>query len=88
MMRMRLAPATPGCKASPFVDAQTPAELSGQVDATVQHETERLALERVRGTVTLERSELALGGITFEQQVGTRVDLRDGRMMEEAGEGG
>ena len=45
----RLRSVTPAV-ASPVVDAQTLAELSGQVDAAVQLETDRFALDRVRGS--------------------------------------
>ena len=80
----RLLSVTPAV-AAPFVDPQTLEELGGRIDATVQLEADRASLDRVRGTVALDRAELALGGVPFDQQVPTRlVDRRrpaDGRRV-------
>jgi outer membrane protein assembly factor BamA/autotransporter translocation and assembly factor TamB len=83
----RLLSVTPAV-AAPFVDPQTLQELGGRIDATVQLEADRASLDRVRGTVVLDRAELALGGVPFDQQVPTRLTIGDGRLTVEAWEWG
>jgi outer membrane protein assembly factor BamA/autotransporter translocation and assembly factor TamB len=74
--------------ASPFVDPQTLAQLGGHIDATIQLEADRLAPDRVRGTLTLDQSDLSLGGMPFNQQTPTRLAVQDGRLTVEAWEWG
>jgi outer membrane protein assembly factor BamA/autotransporter translocation and assembly factor TamB len=83
----RLLSVTPAV-AAPFVDPQTLREFGGRIDATVQLEADRASLERVRGTVALDRAEFALGGVPFDQQVPTRLVVGDGRLTVEAWEWG
>jgi outer membrane protein assembly factor BamA/autotransporter translocation and assembly factor TamB len=74
--------------AAPFVDPATLDQLGGRIDATVQLEADRVALERVRGAVTLDRAELRLGGTELDQQTTTRVSIREGRVTVDAWEWG
>ncbi len=74
--------------AVPFVDPATLDQLGGRIDATIQLEADRVALERVRGTITLDRAELRLGGTQLDQQTTTRVSIRDGRVSVDAWEWG
>jgi outer membrane protein assembly factor BamA/autotransporter translocation and assembly factor TamB len=83
----RLLSVTPAV-AAPFVDPQTLKEFGGRIDATMQIEADRASLDRVRGTVALDRAELALGGVPFDQQVPTRLVIGDGRLTVEAWEWG
>ena len=74
--------------AAPFVDPATLDQLGGRIDATVQLDADRVALERVRGTITLDQAELTLGGIALDQQTTTRVSIREGRLTVDAWEWG
>ena len=74
--------------AVPFVDPATLDQLGGRIDATVQLEADRVALERVRGAITLDRAELRLGGTELDQQTTTRVSIREGRVTVDAWEWG
>ncbi len=74
--------------AAPFVDPATLDQLGGRIDATVQLEADRVALERVRGSIALDRAVLTLGGISLDQQTTTRVSIREGRLTVDAWEWG
>ena len=74
--------------AVPFVDPATLDQLGGRIDATVQLEADRVALERVRGAITLDRAELRLGGTELDQQTTTRVSIQEGRVTVDAWEWG
>ena len=82
----RIQSVTPAV-AAPFVDPQTLA--SSAAASTRRSSSKPIArLDRVRGTAVLDRAELALGGVPFDQQVPTRVAVRDGRLSVEAWEWG
>jgi autotransporter translocation and assembly factor TamB len=70
--------------AAPFVDAETLEQIALQADASIDLESDRLALDRVRGTVTLERAEISLAGVSFDQQTTTRLVVGDGRVTVDA----
>jgi outer membrane protein assembly factor BamA/autotransporter translocation and assembly factor TamB len=70
--------------AAPFVDAGTLDQLSGRVDASIQLEADRLALDRVRGTIVFDRADMSIAGIALDQQTPTRLAVRDGRVAIEA----
>ena len=50
------------------------------VDAVVDLRADRAALDRVAGTVVLNRAELSLSGVSFDQQTPTRLLVHDGRL--------
>jgi outer membrane protein assembly factor BamA/autotransporter translocation and assembly factor TamB len=83
----RLQSVTPAVVA-PFVDPQTLGQLGGRIDATVQLEADRAALDRVRGTAVLDHVDLTMAGIPFDQQMPTRLAVRDGRLSVDAWEWG
>jgi outer membrane protein assembly factor BamA/autotransporter translocation and assembly factor TamB len=66
--------------AAPFVDRPTLDKLGGTLDASIALEADRLALDQVRGTVTLDRAELLVSGVSFDQQTPTRLTVHDGRV--------
>ena len=66
--------------AAPFVDAATLESIAGRVDAVVELHADRAALDRVAGTVVLNRAELSLSGVSFDQQTPTRLLVHDGRV--------
>ena len=70
--------------AAPFVDAATLEQLVLHAEATIDLETDRLALDGVRGAITFPRADLALSGVSFDQQLPTRLAVRDGRLTVEA----
>jgi outer membrane protein assembly factor BamA/autotransporter translocation and assembly factor TamB len=70
--------------AAPFVDAATLEQLALHAEATIDLEADRLALDSVRGTIAFPRADLALSGISFDQQVPTRLAVRDSRITVEA----
>src|SRR5206468_7729250 len=66
--------------AAPFVGAGTLDELEGTVDMSLNLQADQPALDRVGGTVTLDRADLAVSGIAFDQQTPTRLTVHDGRV--------
>lgn len=66
--------------AAPFVDPATLEQLAGHIDASIDLEADRAALERVRGTITLTRGELALSGVPLDQRAPTRLVVHNGRI--------
>jgi outer membrane protein assembly factor BamA/autotransporter translocation and assembly factor TamB len=66
--------------AAPFVSPETLAQLGLQADASLNLEADRLAVDRVRGTATLDRAEISLAGVPFDQQSATRLRVADGRV--------
>jgi len=69
---------------SPFVDAATLEQLVLHTEATIDLESDRLALDAVRGTIAFPRADLALSGVSFDQQVPTRLAVHDGRLTVDA----
>jgi outer membrane protein assembly factor BamA/autotransporter translocation and assembly factor TamB len=78
-LKAQLASVTPRV-AAPFIDAATLDQIGGQVDGSVDLQADRRALDRIQGTVTLNRAELSLSGVSLDQQTPTRLVLRDGRV--------
>ena len=66
--------------AAPFVDAATLESIAGRVDAVIDLHADAAALERVTGTVVLNRAELSLSGVSFDQRMPTRLLVHDGRV--------
>jgi outer membrane protein assembly factor BamA len=66
--------------AAPFVDPSSISELQGQIDASIALQSDAAALDRVQGTVTLDRAELSIAGVSFDQQRPTRLILSNGRL--------
>jgi outer membrane protein assembly factor BamA/autotransporter translocation and assembly factor TamB len=66
--------------AAPFVSAETLAQLALQAAASLNLEADRLAIDGVRGTATLDRAEISLAGVPFDQQATTRLRVGDGRV--------
>jgi len=66
--------------AAPWVDAATLQQIGLGADASIDLESDRLAIDRVRGTIALGRAELSLAGVSFNQQATTRLAIRDGRL--------
>ena len=66
--------------AAPFVDADTLRQVVLNADASVDLESDRVALDRVRGSVTLGRAEMSLAGVSFDQQKTTRLVVGGGRV--------
>ncbi len=66
--------------AAPFVDAATLESIAGRVDAVIDLHADRAALDGLTGTVVLNRAELSLAGVSFDQQTPTRLRVHDGRV--------
>jgi translocation and assembly module TamB len=54
--------------------------IAGRIDATIELRADRAALDRVTGTVVLNRAELSLSSVSFDQQTPTRLLVHDGRV--------
>jgi outer membrane protein assembly factor BamA/autotransporter translocation and assembly factor TamB len=65
---------------APFVDAATLEQIGLNADASLNLESDRAALDRVRGDITLGRAEVSLAGVSFDQQQTTRLVVGDGRV--------
>jgi translocation and assembly module TamA len=76
---LRLSSITPQV-AVPFADPSTLEQFQAHVDTSVELRADRAALEHVTGTVTLDRAELSVAGISFDQQRPTRLVVRNGRV--------
>jgi outer membrane protein assembly factor BamA/autotransporter translocation and assembly factor TamB len=70
--------------AAPWVDSATLEQIGLHADASIDLETDRPALDRVRGTVVLSRGELSLAGASLDQEIPTRLAIRDGRVTIDA----
>jgi outer membrane protein assembly factor BamA/autotransporter translocation and assembly factor TamB len=70
--------------ASPWVDAATLQQIGLGADASIDLESDRLAIDRVRGSIALGRAELSLAGVSFNQETTTRLAIRDGRVTVDA----
>jgi outer membrane protein assembly factor BamA len=70
--------------AAPFVDAATLEQLALNAEATIDLESDRFAIDGVRGTIVVPHANLALSGVSFDQQVPTRLAIRDGRLAVDA----
>ena len=66
---------------APYVGASTLAQLQGRMDGTLELTADAPALDRVSGTLTLQRADLTLAGVPFRQQQPTRLVLQDGRLQ-------
>lgn len=64
---------------SPFVPAETLAQLAGLVTGTLTLAADRPVLAAVRGQLVLDRADLSVAGVAFDQQEPTRIDVADGR---------
>ena len=64
---------------APFVPAATLAQLAGLVSGTLTLDADRPVLAAVRGQLVLDRADLSVAGVAFNQQQPTRVDVADGR---------
>ena len=71
-------PVTPAVIA-PFVPAETLAQLSGFVSGMLTLDADRLSWAAVHGKLLLDRVDLSVAGVPFNQQQPTRVDVADGR---------
>jgi outer membrane protein assembly factor BamA/autotransporter translocation and assembly factor TamB len=65
---------------APFVGADALADMKLQADASINLEADRAALDAVRGSVTLGRSEISIAGISLDQQVPTKLAIANGRV--------
>jgi outer membrane protein assembly factor BamA/autotransporter translocation and assembly factor TamB len=66
--------------AAPFVSLETLGQIALQAEASLALQTDRLELDRVRGTITLPRAEVSVAGVSFDQQTTTRLVVGDGRV--------
>ncbi len=78
-LTMRIASVTPEV-AAPFLAPSTLEQLQGHVDASVSLQADRAELDRVTGTVTFDRADLSVSGVSFDQQRPTRLVVRNGRL--------
>jgi outer membrane protein assembly factor BamA/autotransporter translocation and assembly factor TamB len=78
-LTMRVSSLTPEI-AAPFLDPATIEQLQGRIDASIALQADHAALERLTGTVTLDRAELSVAGVSFDQQRPTRLVVRNGRV--------
>jgi outer membrane protein assembly factor BamA/autotransporter translocation and assembly factor TamB len=78
-LTMRIASVTPEV-AAPFLAPSTLEQLQASVDASVSLQADRADMERVTGTVTLDRANLSISGVSFDQQRPTRLVVRNGRL--------
>ncbi len=72
---------------APFVPAATLSQLTGLVSGTLTLDADRPVLAAVRGQLVLDRVELAVAGVPFNQQQPTRIDVADGRVRIASGTG-
>jgi outer membrane protein assembly factor BamA/autotransporter translocation and assembly factor TamB len=78
-LTIRVSSLTPQI-AAPFTDPSTLEQLQGRVDASISLQADRAALEHLTGTVTLDRAELSVSGVSLDQQRPTRLVVRNGRV--------
>lgn len=77
-LRARIDGMTPAVL-SPFVPAETLSQLSGLVSGALTLDADRPSLDAVRGQLILDRVDLVVSGIPFNQQQPTQVDVANGR---------
>lgn len=77
-LRARIDGMTPAVLA-PFVPAETLSQLSGLVSGAITLDADRPSLDAVRGQLVLDRVDLVVSGIPFNQQQPTQVDISNGR---------
>src|SRR5450759_1580392 len=77
-LQARFDSVTPAVLA-PFVPAATLAQLAGLLSGTLTLAADRPVLAAVRGQLVLDRVDLSVAGVAFDQQRPTRVDVADGR---------
>jgi outer membrane protein assembly factor BamA/autotransporter translocation and assembly factor TamB len=70
--------------AAPWLDAATLQQIGLGADASIELESDRFEIGRVRGTVVLGRAEFSLAGVSFNQETTTRLAIRDGRLTIDA----
>ena len=70
--------------AAPWVDATTLEQIGLRADASIDLETDRPALDALRGTVVLSRAELSLAGASLDQEIPTRLAIGNGRVTIDA----
>lgn len=61
---------------SPWVDAATLNQLGGVSSGTLTLESDTPALASVKGALVLDRAELSVAGVRFDQQRPTRIEVR------------
>ena len=66
--------------AAPFADASTLEQLRGHIDASIALQADDGTLESLNGAVTLDRAELSVSGVSFDQQAPTGLIVRGGRL--------
>src|SRR5262249_26769814 len=79
----QLASITPAV-AAPFLDAATTAQIAGRIDASIRLESDRPALDRVRGSIVLDRADLSLAGVALNQRTTTTLSVGSGRVAVDA----
>jgi outer membrane protein assembly factor BamA/autotransporter translocation and assembly factor TamB len=79
----RIADITPSV-AAPFADAATLQQIGLRADAAIDLESDALTAEAVRGSLVLSRADVSLAGVSIDQQVPTRLLVRDGRVTIDA----
>ena len=77
-LQARFDSVTPAVLA-PFVPAETLSQLTGLVSGTLTLDADRPTLSAVRGQLVLDRADVSVAGVAFNQQQPTRVDVADGR---------
>ena len=77
-LRARFDSVTPEVLAS-FVPAATLSQVTGLVSGTLTLDADRPVLAAVHGQLVLDHADLAVAGVSFDQQRPTRVDVADGR---------
>ena len=68
----------------PFVDSASVEEIAGSIDATVAIDAPALALDAVRGELTIDRLDIRVADLPVTQRVPTRIAARDGFARVEA----
>src|SRR5262245_13923966 len=69
---------------APFVDKATLEQIALHADATIELEAERPDVDRLRGSIVLNRAEMALGGVALDQEATTRLGIGNGRLTIES----
>jgi outer membrane protein assembly factor BamA/autotransporter translocation and assembly factor TamB len=63
---------------SPWLPAESIAQIQGDLDASVHLEAAALDWERLRGEARLDRLDLSIGGLPVAQQEPTRIEIERG----------
>lgn len=77
-LAMRVDAITPAVLA-PFVPESMLAQINGRLAASLSIEADALSIERARGELRLDRTEVALAGLPLSQQRPTRIAFERGR---------